>query len=240
MSVKPLRVLCIDDHAFIAEGLKSRFALEPDLVFAGWLASTDDAVAEMQRLRADVVLLDIDLPGSDPFDLLVELRQRASAVKVIVLSGHVRDQHIDAAVEAGWGFVSKRDTPDELVSAIRRAAAGEFALGPRVLERRQSPPLGRERKAPQASRLDRLTPRELQLLRMIGKGLSRIEIAKLIHRSPKTVDNHRTAIMEKLGIHDRVELARFAIREGLIMRISSQPGWPAWSIATTRKNDQGV
>lgn len=216
MNATALRVLCVDDHAFIAEGLKARFALEPDLEFAGWLPSTTDVLSRIAELRVSIVLLDIDLPGPDPFELLGDVARQFPEVRVLILSAHVRDQYIDAAIQAGaWGYLSKSDAPDEVVLAIRRAVRGEFAFGPRVQERCHVAPRNTDGAAKRSSRLDQLTPRELQLLRMIGKGLSRTRIAQLLHRSPKTVDNHRAAIMEKLGIRDRVELVRFAIREGL-------------------------
>lgn len=211
-----LRVLCVDDHEFLAEGLRSRIELERDLEFVGWLETADELVDAVKRLRADVVLLDIEMPGPDPFEMLADLSRRYPDVRTIMLSAYVRDHYIDTALKSGaWGYLSKSDDPDAVVDAIRRVASGAFAFGPKVLERCE-PLLGPGGKPQRpVSKLDSLTPREIQILRMIGKGLSRQDIAKAIHRSPKTVDNHRAAIMEKLGIHDRVELARFALSEGL-------------------------
>src|SRR5262249_22959876 len=134
-----------------------------------------------------------------------------------MLSAFVRDHYIDLAFKGGaWGYLSKSDDPTTVIDAIRKVHRGEFAFGERVLERCQTTTPSKTSAPPApVSKLDLLTPRELQVLRLIGKGLSRLDIAKAIHRSPKTVDNHRAAIMEKLGIHDRVELARYAISEGL-------------------------
>jgi DNA-binding NarL/FixJ family response regulator len=137
-----------------------------------------------------------------------------------MLSAYVRDRYLDAAIASGaWGYLSKSDSPDAVLDAVRKAAAGEFAFGPTVLERCKVEGAGAGRGGAggpkPSSRLDLLTPREIQVLRLIGKGMSRLEIAKTLSRSPKTIDNHRAAIMEKLGIHDRVELARYAIEEGL-------------------------
>jgi NarL family two-component system response regulator LiaR len=221
MADERIRVLCVDDHPFVVEGLRSRLALEPDLEFAGHLSTTEGLAAEAERLRADIVLLDIEMPGPDPFAAMDDLSRQGSRSRVILLSAYVRDHYIDAAVKAGgWGYLSKNDLPEAIIDAIRRVARGEFAFGPEVLRRcqllraaegespvsRQGPP----------SRLDTLTRREQEVLRMIGKGLSRAQIAAALYRSPKTVDAHRISIMEKLDIHDRVELARYAIREGLV------------------------
>jgi DNA-binding NarL/FixJ family response regulator len=210
----PLRVLCVDDHAFMAEGLRSRLSLERDMEVVGQIETADGLVEEATRARADVVLLDIEMPGRDPFEALQDLGRRCPKVKVILLSAYVRDHYVDTAIKSGaWGYLSKSDSPDTVVDAIRKACGGEFVFGPKVLERVQPRP--REDRPGGGSRLEALTPTELQVLRMIARGLSRVEIALAMHRSPKTVDNHRAAMMEKLGIHTTVELARFAIREGL-------------------------
>lgn len=216
MSNQPLRILCVDDHAFLAEGMKTRLGLEGDMEFVGRLESAEKLVEEVQRTRADIVLLDIEMPGPDPFEVMEDLHRRVPAARAIILSAYVRDHYIDTAVKRGaWGYLSKSDDPDTVIDAIRKVSRGEFAFGPAVLERCQPLSEAGTQPAKPVSRLDRLTPREVQILRMIGKGMSRLDIAKSIHRSPKTIDNHRSAIMEKLGIHDRVELARYALREGL-------------------------
>jgi DNA-binding NarL/FixJ family response regulator len=211
---EPIRVLCVDDHAFLAEGLQTRLSLERDLEFVGWLGSAEDLPAKLRETRAHVVLLDLEMPGPDPFSVLEDLRREFPDVRAIILSAYVRDHYLDSALKAGaWGYVSKSDEPQTLIEAIRSVVKGQFAFGPTVLERCR--PSGDAPGARPASKLDLLTPREVQILRLIGKGMSREEIARSIHRSPKTVDNHRAAIMEKLGINDRVELARYALSEGL-------------------------
>lgn len=216
MTRERIRVLCVDDHAFLAEGMKARLALEEDLAFVGWIETAEPLIDEARSTRADVVLLDVEMPGPDPFEVLANLRRQLPEVRTIILSAHVRDGYIDAAVRAGaWGYLSKSDDPDTVVEAIRRVAEGQFAFGQAVLSRLDSAEAAESGRAGLTSRLHRLTPRELQVLRMIGKGMSRIEIARDMHRSPKTIDNHRSAIMAKLEIRDRVELARYAIREGL-------------------------
>ena len=212
-----IKVLCVDDHKFMGDGINSRLALEPDIEFVGWLASAQSLGQEIDRTQADIVLLDIEMPGPDPFEVLTDIVRTRPRVRVIMLSAYIRDRFIDAAVEAGaWGYLSKSDSPNAVIEAIRTVRNGAFAFGPKVLERCQPSDRGKPGRAGRpSSRLESLTPRESQILRLIGNGLSRIEIAGMINRSPKTVDNHRASIMEKLGISDRVALARFAIREGL-------------------------
>ena len=212
----PIRVLSVDDHAFIAQGLATRIAVERDLEFVGSLRSAEGLITEVDRKSADVVLLDIEMPGPDPMDSLESLVRVRPDVRVIMLSAYVRDSFIDRSLRAGaWGYVSKSDDPDCVIDAVRQVMRGEFAFGPKVLERCSVDPRGASNASRPTSRLDGLTPREVQVLSLIGRGLSRVEIAHTLHRSPKTIDNHRAAIMEKLAIHDRVELARYAIKEGL-------------------------
>lgn len=275
-SDRKIRVLSVDDHAFLAEGLRARLSMEPDMEVVGHSPDASALVERVRQLAVDVVLLDVEMPGPDPFEALADLRRLCPDVRTVILSAYVRDRYIDATVKAGaWGYLAKSDAPEAIILAVRDVMRGRFTFGPHVLERvRQmgraglsgagsGPPAdAREAEAtgsaavaaagvnpfagsggagsalgvgaggqgfsgppgaggvaggvtPQ-SRLGSLTPRELQVLRMIGKGLSRTDIAKAIFRSPKTVDAHRSSIMEKLAIHDRVELVRYAIREGLV------------------------
>ncbi len=213
-------VICVDDHEFLLEGLKSRFQDEQDIEIIATLPCADDLPQVAAQHRPEVVLLDIEMPGRDIFEVIKELSERQPATKVILLSAFIRQSYLDLAVKAGaWGYVSKRESPAEIAKAVRKVAAGGFAFSPNVretcgLDETDSAPSTDDEKP--SSRLNRLTQRELQILRMIGRGMPRGEIASAIHRSPKTVDAHRSSIMDKLDLHDRVELARFAIREGLV------------------------
>jgi two-component system response regulator NreC len=209
-----IRVLCVDDHEFLAEGLRARLALTDDLEFVGWMPTAQGLLGKIKEARPHVVLLDIEMPGPDPFEAIGDARRRYPETKVLVLSAYVRDHYFESAVEAGaWGYLSKGDKPDCLVEAIRKAAKGEFAFSPEVEERCWIP---KRDGAARASRLSGLTSREQQVLRLIGRGMSRADIARVLHRSPKTVDAHQSAIMNKLDIHDRVDLVRYAIRERLV------------------------
>jgi len=220
MIVRKLRILCVDDHAFLVEGLKARFGLEQDLEVIARLSSAENLVPEAMRLKPDIVLLDIEMPGPDPFDAADDLRRRCPDIKVIMLSAYVRDHYLSAALKAGvWGYFSKSDDPDAIVDGLRKAAKGEFVMGPKVAARcKPVKPGKRSRSAPKEapkSKLETLTTREQEVLRFIGRGLSRTQIAETISRSPKTVDGHRERIMAKLDIHSGPELVRFAIREGV-------------------------
>ena len=219
MMKKPaIRVLCVDDHSFLVEGLMARFELERDLEFVGSLPTAEKLVSEAKRLKPDIVLLDIEMPGPDPFETADDLRRQCPEVRTVFLSAYVRDHYISSAVKVGaWGYFSKSEDAEALIKGLRRVAGGDFAFSPKVQERcRPARNVKRGQVVAPSTRLDSLTPREQEVLRMIGRGLARSEIAETMSRSPKTVDGHREAIMEKLGIHDRAELVRFAIREGLV------------------------
>ncbi len=186
MSGRPLCVLCVDDHALLAEGMKTRLGLESDMDVVGWIESADTLLDEAQRTEADVILLDIEMPGRDPFEVVRDLQGRRPQARVIVLSAFVRDRYLDVAVKAGaWGYVSKSDTPDDVVEAIRKVAVGEFAFGPSVLKQCGPKHGPHDKQDRPATRLERLTEREIQILRMIGKGMSRVEIADSTASQPQ-------------------------------------------------------
>ena len=203
---KPIRVLCVDDHAFLVAGLRARLDVEPGMEFVGRLDTANELVSHVRRTGADIVLMDIEMPGADVFEAIHDLRRRCPDVRTILLSAHVRDKYLDSAFASGaWGYLTKSDSPDEVIQGIWKVTNGESAVSPDVMARQHT----------KGSKLARLTTRETQILRMIANGMSRTDIAARLHRSPMTIDNHRKSILKKLGVHDRVELVRYAIAEGL-------------------------
>jgi DNA-binding NarL/FixJ family response regulator len=214
-----VKVLCVDDHPLVGDALQASLTAAPDMTLVGRLTSAENVVEHARQSGAEVILMDIEMPGKDPFEAIDDLRRQVPDAKVIMLSAYVRDHYLDAAVSAGaWGYLCKSDDPESILTAIRRVHRGEFVFGREVQQRCNiEHPIDRRHNGERpTSKLQTLTPREQQVLRMIGRGLSRAEIAKEICRSPKTVDAHRASIMEKMDIHDRVDLARYAIREGLV------------------------
>lgn len=129
----PISVLCVDDNGHVADALRLKFGAAGGFQWRGWLPDADQLVSTALRDAPSVVLLDIDMPGSDPFDALSDLAARCPKCRVIIFSGHVRRELIDRALDAGaWGYVSKNDGEDALLSAVRLVAAGELALSPEV------------------------------------------------------------------------------------------------------------
>jgi DNA-binding NarL/FixJ family response regulator len=209
--MKRVRIVCVDDHAFVAEGLQARLAKEHDLEVVAHLDRADRLVEAVRRTGAEIVLMDIEMSGLDPFTALEDLARHCPDARAILLTAYVRDRYLDAAFRAGaWGYLTKKDPPETVIEGIREVVRGGTAFSPDVLERTADE---RERTT---SRLDLLTPKEHEILRFIARGLSRTQIARQLSRSPMTVDNHRKSIMRKLGIHDRAELVRYAIAEKLV------------------------
>jgi len=225
-----IRVLCVDDHAVLVEGLKAQFAIEGRIRVVGRLASAEQLLDEVARLKPDVVLLDIEMPGPDVFEMADRMRHVHPKLRFAFLSAHIRDGYLAAAYKCGaWGYFAKGDELDDIVAGIKelaRSSSGTFVMGPKVRQRCASggpsptsrpQPLGikpKEEPRP-APPLQSLTSREIEVLRLIGKGRSRVDIAKELSRSAKTVDGHQERMMKKLGITSRADLMRFAIREGL-------------------------
>lgn len=211
-------IIVVDDHEIVRQGIKARLEMEPDIAVLAELSSADDLIQICEREEPQIVLMDIDMPGADPFTMIADLRRMTPDIRVIILSGYMRDRYVDAAVQSGaWGFMSKSDSFDDIVRGIRKVLAGDLAFAPNVLERfefvnGQLQP----RSGAATNPINSLTPRELEVMRLIAKGLSTKEIAGVLHRSPKTIDAHRTSLMRKLDIDDRVELTRYAIREGIV------------------------
>jgi len=231
---KPIRILCVDDHEVLIEGLRVQFSIDEGLEMVGSLPTADNLIEEARRLKPDAVLLDIEMPGADAFETADRLMRALPDLKIIILSAHVRDAFIAAAFKAGiCGYFSKTDKLEDIVSGIHevmRGRTGSFVLGPKARARCVLEPRLIESKsrvsnengdrdadgenAP-ATLLSSLTPREFEVLRLIGKGYSRNTIASQLCRSAKTIDAHQSRMMKKLGINSRADLMRFAIREGL-------------------------
>jgi len=223
------RVLCVDDHAVLVEGLKAQFAIDGQVQCVGYLSTAENLVEEAARLNPDVILLDIEMPGPDVFEMADRLRHKLPRMRFMFLSAHVRDGYLAAAYKCGaWGYFAKGDNLEDIVAGVKQVARceeGVFVMGPKVKERCQpankSPAPGERSGGKQRSdprpktTLESLTPREIEVLRLIGKGRSRNEIAKELSRSAKTIDGHQERIMKKVHIDSRADLMRFAIREGL-------------------------
>ncbi len=210
------RVLLVDDHAMLREMLRERLQREADLEVVGVAARGEDAVALAAALSPDIVVLDIDMPGQLCFTAAREIRAAHPQTRILFLSAFFHDRYIEDALEVGAsGYVTKDESPEVIVGAIRTAAGGLAYYSPNVQSRIVVGAEGLQLAQAGSSRAAQLTPRELEVVRYIARGLANKEIASRIDVTVKTVDRHTQNAMDKLDIHNRVELARFAIREGL-------------------------
>jgi DNA-binding NarL/FixJ family response regulator len=212
----PIRVILADDHALVRSTLANWIRGTTDMIVEAEVEGAEAAVTECLRLRPNVLVLDIDMPGLSCFDAARTIMARCEGLRIIFLSAFMHDRYIEEALAVGSsGFVTKGQPPQAVTEAIRAAASGGTYFSPEVQARLVVDAGGVRLAGQRQTRISTLTPRELEILRYIARGMSKKEIAETIHLSVKTVDNHSTSLMNKLDIHDRVELARFAIREGL-------------------------
>ena len=211
------RVLVVDDHKICRDGLHVQFDSEPDLIFAGEAANAEDGLSEALRLKPDIILMDIEMPGVSCFDIMHRISEMLPQTKVIILSGHKSDEQISQAMKArAWGYAVKNEGFAEVREAIHNVVSGKLHYAQEVLDRVQTGDQQLRLGEKVSTRLDTLTPRERELLVILGQGYSLKEASQALHVSYKTVDKHKVNLMRKLDIHDRVELARFAIREHLV------------------------
>ncbi len=212
-----ISVLLADDHELIGSMLCSLLESEDDMQVVGSLNNTEDAIRETIRLAPDVCVLDIDMPGPSCFEAARTINTRCPNTRIIFLSAFVQDRYIQHALDVGAaGYVNKKESPQTVLKAIRAAAAGDAYFSADVQERIAIDSSGAKLVHMKPTPISNLTPRELEVLQHIAMGLSKKEVAKKLHISANTVDNHTNHLMTKLNIHDRVGLTRLAIREGLV------------------------
>ena len=201
-----IRVLLADDHPVVREGLRGMLAAEPDIEVVGEAASGPEAVALAERLRPDVILMDLRMPGGDG----VEATRRLAATTVVVLTTYDSDTDILRAVEAGAAGYLLKDTPRAvLADRVRAAARGETVLAPAVAGRL----LGRIRGEP-ATRTEQLSARETEVLALVAQGLTNAEIGRRLHVSEATVKTHLLRACVKLGVSGRTAAVTKAIETG--------------------------
>jgi DNA-binding NarL/FixJ family response regulator len=205
----PIRVLIADDHPVVRDGLRAMLATQPDMELVGEAATGTKAVECACALHPDVVLMDLQMPELDGPAAIATLREQAPEVRVLVLTTYGTDADITCAVDAGaTGYLLKDAPREQLFGAIRAAAKGESVLSPSVATR----VLGRMR----APAEEALSPRELEILQAVARGLSNKEIGRLLYVSEATVKTHLLRIFGKLGVDDRTAAVTLALKRGII------------------------
>jgi two-component system response regulator NreC len=213
-----IRLLVADDHAILRSGLRVLLSAQPDMEVVGEAADGAEAFREALAIRPDVVLMDVAMGGENGLDATRRIKEQAPEIKVLVLSMYDDESYLHRALEAGAsGYALKRAADTDLLSAIRAVARDEMYLHPALTRMVVTDLLRRESAAPAAPRpLDpHLTERETEVLRLVAKGLSYKDIAERLVLSHRTVQNHVQNTLNKLQLHNRVELVRYAIEQGL-------------------------
>jgi two-component system, NarL family, response regulator NreC len=214
---KKIRVLLADDHAIVREGVRRILTAEPDIEV---VAEADDglgAVEQAKKLKPDVAVLDISMPGINGIEATKQIRAALPNTHTLALTMHSDDSYVFQVLKAGAsGYVLKRAAATDLVQAIRAAWRGEAFLYPAVAKAVVADYLKRLEGGEGRETYDGLTDREKEILTLVADGATNQEIAQKLFISIKTVQTHRAHIMEKLNLHDRTMLVRYAIRKGLI------------------------
>lgn len=226
--MEQIRVMLVDDHEIVRTGLKAFLDTQDGIQVVSEASSGEEAVRFAQEVRPSVIVMDITMPGMSGLEATRRVADLCPDCKVLVLTVHNDQQYFFEMMTAGAaGYVTKQAAADELVDAIRAVAHGQVYLQPvlarwllddyrRVLGLYEKQEAKVTRRTELASGLDKLSKREIQVLKMVSNGLSNTEIGQKLEISPKTVARHRERIMDKLDIHSTTELVKFAIRTGMV------------------------
>lgn len=212
-----LRLLLVDDHALIREGLRAVLEAGGEMKVVGEGASGLEAIEAFRRLRPDVAVLDVGMPGIDGLAACRRIRAEHPDARILILTVHAEEQFFFEALRAGaGGYVLKRTTAEDLRRAIRTVAQGRTWLSPELAGSLVEDFVSRARGGEGDQMLGALSAREREVLKLVAEGHTNARIAEQLSISAKTVQTHRAHAMEKLGLHERTGLVRYAIRTGLI------------------------
>jgi NarL family two-component system response regulator LiaR len=213
----PITVLLVDDHEIVRRGVRAFLETQEDITVVAEAGGGEEAVRLAVEHAPDVALMDLIMPGMDGVEATRRLTTRSPRTNVVMLTSYHDDEHVFPAIRAGaLSYVLKEVGPEELADAVRKAAAGEAVLHPRVAARVVRELHGARREDPNVFR--ELSDRELEVLKLIAGGLSNAEIAGRLYVSEKTVKSHVSNILGKLHLADRTQAAVYAWRQGVVRR----------------------
>ncbi len=217
LRTEQIRVMIADDHAVVRQGIRSLVNAEPDLTVVGEAEDGASAVRRARELRPDVVVMDLAMPGLDGMEATRAIKAALPQTQVVALTVHESDEYFFRVLQAGAsGYVLKRAAASELLSAVRAVARGDVFLFPAVAKKLLADYLVRAQAKDGHDIYAGLTAREHEILTLIAEGLTNREIAEQLTLSLSTVQTHYTHILEKLNLHNRAELIKYALRRGLI------------------------
>lgn len=212
-----IRILLADDHTILRAGLKKMLNSQPDMEVIGEAQDGRQAIQESQRLQPDIVLMDITMPDINGIEATRQIKKLCPEIKVLVLTMHEHDEYVFQALRAGAsGYMLKEAADTDLFSALRVIQSGKFYLSPAAQSVMVGDYLQRVRTGEEKDSYSSLTEREREILKLVAEGFTNNQIAERLVISPKTVDTHRTHIMDKLNLHSRAELVKYAMRRGLL------------------------
>lgn len=219
-SAARIRVLLADDHRLVRAGLRVLLGTQPDIEVVGEAGDGEQTVIEAQRLRPDIVLMDLAMPKGGGLEATKRIAESGMNVRVLILTAQAEAQYLLPVLRVGGsGFLLKDAADEELVEAIRAVHRGEAYLPPSAATLLVRDYLHRVGESEPSDAFEQLSPREREVLRITAEGYDAREIGKKLFLSPKTVETYRRRAMEKLGLQSRAELVRYALRHGLL-----QPG----------------
>ena len=215
--MKKIRVLIADDHSIVRDGLQQLLKNRQDMEVAGEAEDGHQALERAKALRPDVVLLDIAMPRLSGIEVIGLIRSAVPDSQVVVLSMHAKETYVQQALAAGaLGYVLKASPSQDILDAIKAAQRGEYFLSSRLQAEVIGKYLKAQQSVPSVRSYDLLSEREQQVFRLVAQGRSTNQIADILCVSPKTVEKHRTSLMNKLNVHDRLDLLKYAIKIGIV------------------------
>jgi len=210
-------IMLADDHKIVRQGLRALLEIEPDFHLVGEAGDGLEAVRLAERLRPDVLVLDLMMPGLTGMEVTLQVGKRSPQTRVIILSMHANEAYVLEALRNGAvGYVLKESSADELVQAVREVVAGRRFLSSPLSERAIDAYVSKAQEAT-LDRYDTLTGREREVLHLAAEGHTNAEIAKRLSISSRTAETHRANMMRKLDLHSQTDLIRYALRRGIIL-----------------------
>jgi two-component system response regulator NreC len=212
-----IHILLVDDHTILRAGLKMMLNAQPDMDVVGEAHDGRQALQEVQRLHPDIVLMDITMPDMNGIEATRQIKRVSPDVRVLILTMHENEEYVFQALRAGAsGYILKEAADTDLISALHVVQNGNFYLSPTAQSVMVGDYLQRVRAGEEKDSYSSLTEREREILKLVAEGHTNNQIAERLVISPKTVDTHRTHVMDKLNLHSRAELVKYAMRRGLL------------------------